>query len=171
MDGGLPTAEVNYLIGAVIVRRGQSILLVHQVIESGEVGWSLPGGVIEEDENVRDGAIREVLEETGVSLAGQVMRLAYVVSYSRSEQNDRTKAFVFEVETAEDVIMDNVDSDILSAEFAPMELALERLGDFPLKVMVQPAIAFLTGEAPHGTSWSYAEDDKGVQIPSRTFVT
>jgi 8-oxo-dGTP diphosphatase len=171
MDGGLPTAEVNYLIGAVIVRRGQSILLVHQVIESGEVGWSLPGGVIEADENVRDGAIREVLEETGVSLAGQVMRLAYVVSYSRSEQNDRTKAFVFEVETAQDVIMDNVDSDILSAEFAPMELALERLGDFPLKVMVQPAIAFLKGEAPHGTSWSYAEDDKGVQIPSRTFVT
>jgi 8-oxo-dGTP diphosphatase len=171
MDGVLPTAEVNYLIGAVIVRRGQSILLVHQVIESGEVGWSLPGGVIEEDEDVRHGAIREVLEETGVSLAGHAMRLAYVVSYSRVEQNDRTKAFVFEVETAEEVILDNVDSDILRAEFAPIKLALARLRDFPLKVMAQPAIAFLTGEAPHETYWSYAQDDKGAQIPSRTFVT
>ena len=170
MDDALPTADVAYLIGAVIVRRGQSVLLVHQAIESGEVGWSLPGGVIEENEDVRDGAIREVLEETGVSLAGQVMRLAYVVSYSRFEQNDQTKAFVFEVETAEDVSMDNVDCDILSAEFAPMELALERLRTFPLKVMVQPAIAFLTGEAPYGTFWSYEEDDRGVQIPSHTFV-
>jgi 8-oxo-dGTP diphosphatase len=170
MDGVLPTEGVAYLIGAVIVRRNESILLVHQVIESGEVGWSLPGGVIEENENVRDGAIREVLEETGVSLAGQAMRLAYMVSYSRSEQNDRTKAFVFEVETAEDVIMDHIDSDILSAEFVPLELALERLRDFPLKVMVQPAIAFLTGEAPRGASWSYEEDNSGVQIPTHKSV-
>jgi 8-oxo-dGTP diphosphatase len=170
MDGVLATEDVVYLIGTVIVRQGESVLLVRQVIESEIVGWSIPGGVIEENESVQDGAIREVLEETGVALAGQPMRLAYVVSYARSEQNDRTQAFVFEVETAEEVILDNVDSDILNAEFAPMELALERLRDFPLKVMVEPAIAILTGEAPHGTTWSYEQNDRGIQIPTHKSV-
>jgi 8-oxo-dGTP diphosphatase len=52
---------------AVILRREERVLLVKRNIEPGLGLWSLPGGFIEEDEDVEQAVIREVEEETGLS--------------------------------------------------------------------------------------------------------
>lgn len=50
-------------VGAVIIR-GDRVLLVRRATEPLKGDWSVPGGVLELGEKLRDGVRREVLEET-----------------------------------------------------------------------------------------------------------
>src|SRR5271165_5942838 len=52
-------------VGAVIIRDGRA-LLVRRNTEPLKREWSVPGGVLELGEKLRDGAAREALEETGL---------------------------------------------------------------------------------------------------------
>ena len=52
-------------VGAVIVHDGRA-LLVRRNSEPLKGEWSVPGGVLEIGEKLRDGAAREALEETGL---------------------------------------------------------------------------------------------------------
>jgi ADP-ribose pyrophosphatase YjhB (NUDIX family) len=55
-------------VAAAIVRRGNEIALVHQGSEDEDLFWALPGGVVEDDELIPEGLVREVLEETGLTI-------------------------------------------------------------------------------------------------------
>ena len=60
-------------VGAVIVA-GDRALLVRRATEPLKGEWSVPGGVLELGEKLRDGAVREALEETGLRVeAGEVL--------------------------------------------------------------------------------------------------
>jgi 8-oxo-dGTP diphosphatase len=60
-------------VGAVIVRHGE-VLLVRRAHPPLAGEWSLPGGVLEVGEKLRDGVAREVREETGLEVeAGPVL--------------------------------------------------------------------------------------------------
>src|SRR5262252_8570613 len=60
-------------VGAVIVDRGRA-LLVRRNTEPLKGEWSVPGGVLELGEKLRDGAAREALEETGLHVeVGEVL--------------------------------------------------------------------------------------------------
>ena len=60
-------------VGAVIVQGGRA-LLVRRATEPLKGEWSVPGGVLELGEKLRDGAVREALEETGLRVeAGEVL--------------------------------------------------------------------------------------------------
>src|SRR5271169_2961639 len=52
-------------VGAVIVD-GSRVLLVRRATEPLKGEWSVPGGMLELGEKLRDGVRREVLEETGL---------------------------------------------------------------------------------------------------------
>lgn len=52
-------------VGAVIVEGGRA-LLVRRATEPLKGEWSVPGGMLELGEKLRDGVRREVLEETGL---------------------------------------------------------------------------------------------------------
>ncbi len=52
-------------VGGVIVHRDR-VLLVRRATEPLKGEWSIPGGMLELGEKLRDGVRREVLEETGV---------------------------------------------------------------------------------------------------------
>ena len=52
-------------VGAVIVDGGR-VLLVRRATEPLKGEWSVPGGMLELGEKLRDGVRREVLEETGL---------------------------------------------------------------------------------------------------------
>ena len=60
-------------VGAVIVEGGRA-LLVRRNTEPLRGEWSVPGGVLELGEKLREGVRREALEETGVEVeAGEVL--------------------------------------------------------------------------------------------------
>ncbi len=60
-------------VGAVIVHDGRA-LLVRRATEPLRGEWSVPGGVFELGEKLRDGAAREALEETGLTVeVGEVL--------------------------------------------------------------------------------------------------
>jgi ADP-ribose pyrophosphatase YjhB (NUDIX family) len=60
-------------VGAVIIH-DQRALLVRRNTEPLRGEWSVPGGVLELGEKLRDGAAREALEETGLHLeVGEVL--------------------------------------------------------------------------------------------------
>ncbi len=52
-------------VGAVIVHEGRA-LVVRRAAEPLAGQWSIPGGMLELGEKLRDGCAREVLEETGL---------------------------------------------------------------------------------------------------------
>ncbi len=57
------------LVGVgVLIRRGDSILLVKRRNEPGKGLWSIPGGVLELGETLEAAAKREAKEETGVEI-------------------------------------------------------------------------------------------------------
>jgi ADP-ribose pyrophosphatase YjhB (NUDIX family) len=60
-------------VGAVIVEGGR-VLLVRRDTEPLRGEWSVPGGMLELGEKLRDGVRREALEETGVTVEpGEVL--------------------------------------------------------------------------------------------------
>jgi acetyl-CoA carboxylase carboxyl transferase subunit beta len=62
----MSTARVA--VGAVVVHDG-ALLLVQRAIDPEAGKWAIPGGHVEYGETVRDAVAREVLEETGVTVA------------------------------------------------------------------------------------------------------
>ena len=54
-------------VGAVIINEGKMIL-VKRGVEPGKGEWSIPGGLVELGESVRDAVIREAKEETGLDV-------------------------------------------------------------------------------------------------------
>jgi 8-oxo-dGTP diphosphatase len=55
-------------VSAVIVNRGDEVLLVKRGIEPGKGKWSLPAGFLEYNETAGEAAVRELEEETGLSV-------------------------------------------------------------------------------------------------------
>jgi ADP-ribose pyrophosphatase YjhB (NUDIX family) len=54
-------------VGAVVVQNGLA-LVVRRATEPLKGEWSIPGGMLELGEKLRDGIAREVLEETGLTV-------------------------------------------------------------------------------------------------------
>jgi 8-oxo-dGTP diphosphatase len=62
-------------VGAVIVRDGK-VLIVRRGTEPLKGQWSIPGGLLELGETLRQGAAREALEETGLTVEpGEVLEV------------------------------------------------------------------------------------------------
>jgi 8-oxo-dGTP diphosphatase len=54
-------------VGGVVIS-GESVLLVRRGKPPLEGQWSIPGGALEVGETVRDGVMRELMEETGIEV-------------------------------------------------------------------------------------------------------
>lgn len=54
-------------VGAVVLRNG-SVMLVRRGVEPAKGLWAIPGGGLRLGETLREGAEREILEETGITI-------------------------------------------------------------------------------------------------------
>src|SRR5262245_43417567 len=81
MSAGPPEKRRDYPdrpilgVGAVIVE-GDQVLLIRRGQEPLLGRWSIPGGVVEAGETLREAAMREALEETGLDIeAGELLEV------------------------------------------------------------------------------------------------
>ncbi len=64
-------------VAAVLTNRHDEILLVKRARDPFKGWWDLPGGFVDEDETLEQATLREIREETGISVEG----LRYVGSF------------------------------------------------------------------------------------------
>ncbi len=76
----------------ILVQDGESVLLVQRRFEPFEGLWVMPSGFIEYDEDVRDTAVREVREETGLEV---VIDSLHAVESCRDDPRGNTVLIIF----------------------------------------------------------------------------
>jgi 8-oxo-dGTP diphosphatase len=82
----LTDADPRPLVGvSTVVHHEGKVLLVERSKPPWEGLWSLPGGHVEWGETLRDAAVREVLEETGIVVA--ILRLIDAVDVIHHDEN------------------------------------------------------------------------------------
>ena len=69
------TKDSKNVSKAVIIKEDGALLLLRSAEEKFPHKWDLPGGHIHVDEDPKDGLIREVEEETGVTLVEPIEKL------------------------------------------------------------------------------------------------
>lgn len=70
-------------ISAAIIVKGGKTLMVRRRIGEGELLWQFPAGAIEKGEAAGDAAVRETLEETGLTVKA-VRSIGYLASHPKS---------------------------------------------------------------------------------------
>jgi len=71
-----PYPVTHMTVDAVVVQSGH-ILLVRRDAQPGKGLWALPGGYINQDETLYDAAVRELAEETNISLSDFSLKAAF----------------------------------------------------------------------------------------------
>lgn len=92
-EDGVNTSLRHAVVHAIIERDGKLLLIKRseELLEGGK--WALPGGFLDRDENVEQGALRELKEETGWT--GEVTALFRINSDPDRPHEDRQN-IVFE---------------------------------------------------------------------------
>jgi 8-oxo-dGTP diphosphatase len=129
-------------VAAAIIRDGDEIVLVLQGAPGEEPFWGLPGGVVERDELVPEGLVREVLEETGLAIhlpfrLGYIRQIhnrrpAQLIGHRGSGEGYLVTVWVFDVHSWDGEIgARDPDGVVREARFVPVGEAVERLRRTP----------------------------------------
>jgi 8-oxo-dGTP diphosphatase len=70
----------------VVVVKGGKVLMGKRKNITGEGTWGIPGGHLEIDENLIDGATRELMEEIGVEVGREALEFLSVTESNRQEK-------------------------------------------------------------------------------------
>lgn len=116
-------------VGAVVHAKGK-FLLIRRANEPGKGLWSIPGGLVEVGEKIRDAVKREVEEETGLRV--EVGRLIDVLENIVYDENGRVKFHYvlidFEAEPIGDDIELRPSPEVLEARW----FTIEEMRDLPI---------------------------------------
>jgi ADP-ribose pyrophosphatase YjhB (NUDIX family) len=117
-ENGAPAALRHVVVHAIIERDG-ALLLVRRaphLLEGGK--WGLPGGFLDRDETLVEGALREVREETGWT--GKVVRLLRINSRPDRPREDRQNV-AFDFVIAAVSLMGERDDESTAVEWIPID--------------------------------------------------
>ncbi|MFI1928320.1 NUDIX hydrolase [Streptomyces sp. NPDC020377] len=62
------TTETKPDVSAAIITDGERVLMVRRRVKEGELSWQFPAGGVEDGETAEQAAVRETLEETGLTV-------------------------------------------------------------------------------------------------------
>lgn len=122
--GFIAYVNPRLVVTTIPVTKDGEVVLLRRGIEPGRGWWAQPGGFLEVDETVSEGAVRETLEETGLIVRpGEIVGL-----YSRLEAAVVVLAF---------------EADVMGGEFRTSVESLE-VAAFDVEAIPWPGIAFKT---------------------------
>ncbi|WP_329615710.1 NUDIX hydrolase [Streptomyces brevispora] len=154
-----------------IVEQDGCLLLVRECLPGEAQRWVLPGGVVEPGELAHQALVREVYEETGLTLAG-LTSLAYVSQHVVADDpgwDGTWTVLTFRAERPTGTLgpMDP-DELVLEAAWVPIGEALTRLAAHPSRRRREPLISCLNGTASPGTLWLWpgGPEDPPVMVPA-----
>lgn len=81
--------------GDTVVHRSGHILLIKRRFNPGRGLWALPGGFINDNERILDGALRELKEETKIDLDAQVLRdkIVHMEQFDHPRRSERGRIY------------------------------------------------------------------------------
>ena len=130
-------------VGAVVFR-GDEVLLIRRGRPPFVGHWSIPGGKVEHGEAMRDAVLREVAEETGVT----VRVLGLIDAFDALPTGPDAPHFALIDFACAHVAGEPVAADdALDAEFVPLTEALARLSWDKTRLAIQGALAFRRAKA------------------------
>jgi 8-oxo-dGTP diphosphatase len=122
-------------VGAVVIREGK-ILLVKRGCAPSEGLWAVPGGTLELGETLQQGAEREILEETGVTIRAR--EPIHTFDFFERVEGGRIRFHFVIVDVAADYICGDVKGadDALEARWlAPADLECLPVANNTLKLL------------------------------------
>ena len=159
--------KIHFIAAAVIWRDDEILLVEQQGPGDAKSAWTLPGGRAEPGELLHETLIREVKEETGLDVT-ELGDLLYLVQTDNPNKQQIMENFgpgdgylatavVYEV-AAWEGMLESADPDdfILNVRFWPIAEAINLVEQtIHYRIMREPLLAYLRGEAPPGTTWLY----------------
>jgi 8-oxo-dGTP diphosphatase len=109
-------------VGAVVVHEGR-VLLVKRGVAPSKGLWAVPGGALELGETLQQGAEREIMEETGVTIRAR--EPVYAFDFFERDQDRRMRFHFVIVDVAADYIQGDVkgaDDAVEARWLSPEEL-------------------------------------------------
>ncbi|MFF4319203.1 NUDIX hydrolase [Streptomyces sp. NPDC001568] len=160
------------IVSAVVEQDG-CLLMVRERLPAGPEQWVLPGGVVEPGELAHDAMVREVHEETGLTVTGPT-GLACVSQHAVTDDpgwEGTWTVITFRAERPTGTLGPrDPDAEVLEAAWVPLDEARARLAAHPSRRRSEPIIACLTGTAPPGALWLWpgGPQEPPVVIPAAT---
>lgn len=165
-------AQRHTFVAAGLIRQGEELLLVWQQGPGDEHPyWALPGGQVETNEFLLQGLVREVQEETGLTIT-EVGELVYVARLNDPVSGNQATTRVFEIaEWQGELAPADPDRLVDRAAFFPVAEAMAHLRRIPWRVMREPVLAYLNETMPSGTVWLYRQQGEEEQLITRVTGT
>ena len=143
-----------------LVRDPRGVLMVESLYPgTSDSFWALPGGMVEPGERIDETLVREVAEETGLSLGGSVTVVAVIWLRTAEGAPDWITFLCAPGDWRGELRPDDPDGVTLRAAFVPPAQAIERLSTLPWGLS-EPIVHSLEGGPPGGV-WTYRWNGEG----------
>lgn len=155
--------QVESRFAGVIAHHQDRVVLVREEYPGwGRAFWNIPSGRVQDHESPREGATRELAEETGLLVVAATLSLHSTSEVAEPGRVSRSWNFTVDVEDPTLGVRDP-DGLIQEACWFPTDEATHLLRMLPYRPLSEPAIATLTRQAPAGAHWAYP-DPKGKPV-------